>query len=190
MSDKYYTYKNFDMDINGSALPIIVWGIWAGVLLGVLAALVCRSCTGGLVHRLKKAGASDKSCAKTLGELGIKHKWLTILMLGENSSMHRYIKIANESEISRTYSGKLARIWFENIAGQPLRLAEARFYLPEESRIEAETRYTHEKNPIRSFVLAAIVLTGAALFAAYAIPELLVMVDNFITSVQPDSNIL
>ena len=53
----------------------------------------------------------------------------------------------------------------------------ARFYLPEEKRI-------------RNGILAVILVTAVAAFAIFAIPELLTMLDNFVTQVKPQSNIL
>ena len=54
----------------------------------------------------------------------------------------------------------------------------ARFYLPE------------EKHPVRNGILAVILVTAVAAFAIFAIPELLTMLDNFVTQVKPQSNIL
>ena len=63
----------------------------------------------------------------------------------------------------------------------------ARFYLPEEKRITAELRYSEEKHPVRSFVLAALGLLALAAFTIFVLPELLTMVDNLITQVKPQS---
>ncbi len=179
MTDRLYSYKNFDIDINGEVLPIIVWGIWAGILIAVVLSIVCRSYTGGLIRRLKNARAVDRESAKTLRELGLSIL-LARLMLGESSSMFRYIRIANEEDATAVHTSKLGKFW-QKLSGHTLDLRKAKLYLPEERRIEAEMRYVEEKHPVRSFVISAALLTAGAVFAAYALPELLLMLDNLIT---------
>jgi len=58
--------------------------------------------------------------------------------------------------------------------------------LAEENRTKAEVRFTDVKNPVGSFIFAAVVLIAAAVFMMYAVPELLKMVDNFITQIHPE----
>ncbi len=180
MPNKTYIYKNLDIDINGEILPIIVCGIWAGLLVGVIISLVCRSFTGGLIHRLKNAQASDRDSAKTLSELNTKHLWLASVMLGENSSMFRYVKVANREDAAVSSKSALGKLW-NKIAGRHLDWRQAKLYLPEDERIAAESRYVYEKHPVRSFVIAAVLLTAGAVFTAYALPELLLMLDNLLS---------
>ena len=62
---------------------------------------------------------------------------------------------------------------------------KARFYMPEENRVKAELRFTEVRNPAGSFIFTVILLVAVAFFAIYAVPELLQMLDNFITTVKP-----
>ena len=57
--------------------------------------------------------------------------------------------------------------------------------MPEEKRITAELRFPAEKHPVRNFILAALGLSAVAVFIVLALPELLVMFDNFVTQVKP-----
>ncbi len=180
MPNKTYIYTNLNIDINGEVLPLIIWGIWAGVLIGVIASLIYRSFTGGLIRRLKDAQASDRDSAKTLSELGEKHLWLATTILGENSSIFRYVKVANREDAAVSSKSALGKLW-NRIAGRHLDWKLAKLYLPEDERITAESRYGYEKHPVRSFVIAAVLLTAGAFFVSYALPELLLMLDNMIS---------
>jgi hypothetical protein len=62
-----------------------------------------------------------------------------------------------------------------------LPMDKAKFYLPEEQRFTAELRYSEVRNPIGSFIITVAIAIGAAFFAKFAAPELLQMLDNFLT---------
>ena len=181
MPEKIYYYQNFNIDINGTTLPMIVWGIWAGVLVAIFFAITIRAFTGGLISRLKRAEATTPDKAKTMGELGVSVV-LAMLFLRDSSSVMRYVKIANREEASYSngLNGKNWKLTIR-IVGRSFSLKRAKLYLPEENRIGAETRYVCEEHPVRSFVIATAVLTAGAVFASYALPELLLMLDNFIS---------
>ena len=181
MPDKIYVYKNFNVDINGTTLPMIVWGIWAGVLIAIIFAVTIRAFTGSLISRLKSSDATTPDKAKTICELGVS-AILAALFMRDTSSVMRYVKIANREEASYSngLNGKNWKLTIR-IVGRSFSLKRAKLYLPEENRIGAETRYVCEEHPVRSVVIATIVLTAGAVFATYALPELLLMLDNFIT---------
>ena len=182
MNDKLYAYDNFNIDVDGDSFPILVWSVAAGVLVAIVIALVIRSFTGELVYRLKYAQAVDEGSAKTLDDLGFTGflRLVAPIFLKDSSSILRYVQIANRSEvmIERRVIGKF---WQKHISGRSFRISEAEFYLPEVHRITAETRYSREEHPIRSFVISTVLLIAGAVFFSFALPELLQMLDNFIS---------
>lgn len=181
MPDKIYSYDNFNVDMNGDGFRMLVFAVWLGVLVAIAVAIVIRYFTGGLVRRLKNAGASSAESAKTLDELDVSGfmRLLAPLFLKDSSSLLRYVKIANPDEAAVECSG-FGKFWQKHVLGRSFSLNRARFFLPEENRITAETRFSHEEHPWRSFVIAAVILTAGAVFVAWALPELLLMLDNFI----------
>lgn len=194
MNDTYYNYENFNIDVNGDMLPLIIWGIYIGIMLGVLGSIICRIYSSRLIQSLMKSGAADEASAKTLAELGLGKQFVIKRMLSnEQSSLHRCVICANAADFIPA-SNKFKVFWHEKFLREdiPAKLdfASAKFYLPEEKRIAAELRYQVEGHPIRNFIIAAVGLFAAAFFAVYAVPELLQMLDNFITSVKPASNVL
>ena len=182
MSDKIYSYSNFNVDVNGDYFPFLIWSIWACVIIAIMCSLVIRSFLGWLVRGLKNARAVDAAGAKTLEELGIGpwNRLFAGLLLKDSSSILKYVKIANAEEIEIKHGG-IGKFWQKHILGRSFSLRDAKFYLPEESRITAESRFSAEEHPVRSFVIAAAVLTAGAVFVMFALPELLLMLDNFIS---------
>ncbi|MCR5680931.1 MAG: hypothetical protein K6G29_00655 [Clostridiales bacterium] len=190
MQRKLYVFENLDLDINGSSFLFIVWGICAGILLGVLLSLIYRVYAHKLVAALAEHGACDRESAKTLAELGFPKNRVIRHMLGEGGSMTSIVSCANEDEFPPRKISKLRHFWhYTFLRGDPLPpktdFSVARFYLPEEKRITAEVRFPAEKHPVRNFLLAALGLSAVAFFIVLALPELLVMFDNLVSQVKP-----
>ncbi len=191
MLSKFYTYANFDVNLNSTSFLVIVWGLYAGILLGVLYSLVMRVNSHKVIKALSEKGAVSKGTSKTLAELGLANNRTAKRLLATGGSMRRLVLCANESDFQPPELTGLRKFWREKFLRDPLPPATdftaARFYLPEENRVTAETRYIVEGHPVRNFILAAIGLTAAAFFTVLALPELLKMFDNFVTQVKPQS---
>ncbi len=185
MFDKIYSYQNLDINANDLSLPLIIWGICVGIALGVVYALVCRTASGRLVRALVRSGASDDASAKTLAELGLSKNLLARSLLKEGSSMRRSVMMT-EGSFKEEKASKWKIFWYKTFLRdeipQKIDFSRAKFYLPEENRIQAEVRYPAEKHPVFSGVLAVILLIGTGVFATFALPELLQMLDNFLST--------
>lgn len=197
MADKIYSYENFDLSsLSSESLEFIVWGICIGVLIGAFVSILYRSCAFSLIRRLIAREAFDESRALTVNELNPRGKrYLKRALSASDKPLRRYVACANEEETQTRPARGFRKFWYKRILGAdvPARLPmdRARFYLPEENRIGAEVRFTEVRNPVGSFILTAVLLVAAAFFVIYAAPELLQMLDNFITTIKPtDSGIL
>ncbi|MBQ8334345.1 MAG: hypothetical protein IJX93_11300 [Clostridia bacterium] len=194
MNTKLYSFENFDIDVNGSSMYVIVWGLYIGIMIGVLGALITRVYSARLISALVKCGATDAEHAVTLDSLDIKGKSMIRHMLKPGSVLYRTVECANREEFPEQKHSGLKKFWHEKFLSEevpekiPFELAK--FYLPEERRISAELRFAVEEHPVRNFIFAAVGLFAVACFAVFAIPELLTMFDNFVTQVKPESNIL
>lgn len=184
---KNYVYTNFDITYGGESLALIVGGICGGLLIGVLVSLISRVNSYRIIAALKSAGATDEGSAKTLAELGLSRKHILKRMLSGESPVKKLLGVAGDGAYAAK-RGKIASFWYGKFLKMevPPKISfdYARFYLTEENRISAELRFKRERHPVMSFIFAFIVLVGAAVFAVYVIPELLQMLDNFITSVK------
>ncbi|MGN1347142.1 MAG: hypothetical protein ACI4V1_10175 [Eubacteriales bacterium] len=194
MSGKIYYYQNFDINVNDGSLEILLWSIYAGILLGVLGALLYRVYTGSFITAMVSAGALDEQNAVTLDSLKFRGKWYVKRQIASGSSLGRMLICTNADTFPPKKCGTLRRLWHEKFLGTevptPVPFDTAKFYLPEERRVSAELRFTTERHPVRTFLLAAVILFLVVLAATYVIPELLQMLDNFLTQVTPEGNII
>ena len=185
-----YSFDNFNVDLSGSNFQIIIWGIYIGILLGTLGSIMFRVYTSKIIKALIKNSAFDESSAKTAAELGLGKKAFIHHYLKDDSAIRRYVLVTGESH-KTVKTNAFNTFWYEKFLKtelpQKMDFENAKFYLPEENKIGAELRFIEERHPVRSFIIAAIVMLAAAIFAIYALPELLVMFDNFITQVKPES---
>ena len=194
MNNKLYSFENFNIDVNGASMYIIVWGLYIGIMLGVLFALITRVYSGRLIAALVKAGANDPSTAVRIDDLDLKGKAIVKYMIRPGTVLSRSLEIANRDEFPEVRHSAIRKFWHEKFLSEEIPekipYETAKFYLPEEKRISAELRYTVEEHPVRNFILAAVGLFAVACFAVFAIPELLTMFDNFVTQVKPESKYL
>ncbi len=195
MSGKIYYYTNFDIDVNSGSLEVILWSVYAGIIIGVLAAILYRVYTGSFIRAMVDAGAVDESHAVTLDQLKFQGKWYIKRQLKPGGTMNRILECTNADTFPKKKCSALGRFWHEKFMGTEIPTAvpfdTAKFYLPEERRVAAELRFTAEKHPIRTFLLAAAVLFVVIYAATIALPELLQMLDNLITQLTPtNTNIL
>ncbi len=165
MSGKIYSFENFDIDVNSSSMSVIVLGLAVGMLIAAILSLIFKSASGKVVRALIDGGACDKESAKTVAELGLSKVKFLKTVLKPNSALFKAVACVWDGE------GKLD-------------YATARFYLPEEKRISAELRFAEERHPVRVGILAVVLTAAAAAFAIFVIPELLTMLDNFLTQLK------
>lgn len=126
------------------ALVFVVWGIYIGVLVGLILSLVSRVYSHRLVSALIREKAVDPGSAKTLGSLGLGKAFILRPMMKKGAPLRKYIK-SNGREM----------------------------YLPEEKRIGAEIRFSREKHPILTFILAAVAFFFIACLVIYFLPQLI-----------------
>lgn len=188
--NNYYSFDNFDIDLNGSTFHIIIWGLYIGIMLGTLGSILFRVYSSKIIKAITACGASDENSAKTLEELGLAKTPLVKKYLKDDSILRRLVLVCGDSHKSDT-SNSLKVFWYEKFnrtdVPEKIDFENAKFYIPEENRAAAELRFREESHPVCSFILAAVVLLAAAVFAIYALPQLLTMLDNFITQVKPES---
>ncbi len=194
-----YQYENFDVSsdflssLSDNSLQVIVWGICAGILLGTLFSIFYKTYTASFFRQLISREAFDESRACTIGELDVRGKWfIKSALRTSDKPLRRYVLCSNTEELPKEKAGGFKRFWYTKLLGteipHKLPMDKAKFYMPEEKRVTAELRFTGVRHPVQSFLLAAVILTALGFFLVYAIPELLQMLDNFLTQVKPVDN--
>ena len=66
--------------------------------------------------------------------------------------------------------------------------AEERLYIPEELKYRAELRFDKKGNGVAGLVLTAVLTVALAILLIKLMPDILQLVDNFISMVSPSSN--
>lgn len=194
---KVYSYENFDLSsLSSESLEVIVWGICIGIIIGTLFSIFYKTYTSSLFKQLISNEIFDASKACTINELKIKGKWyIKMALKSSDKPLRRFVVCSNADELDIPAPNGFKKFWYTKLLGvevpAKLPMDKARFYMPEENRIKAELRFTEVKNPVGSFLFAAIILVAVGFFAIYAVPELLQMLDNFITMIKPtDTSVL
>jgi gas vesicle protein len=62
--NNYYSFDNFDLDLNSSSFQIIIWGLYIGVVLGTLGSILFRVYSGKIIKALINASANGENSAK------------------------------------------------------------------------------------------------------------------------------
>lgn len=194
---KVYSYENFDLSsLSAESFEVIVWGICTGIIVGTLLSIFYKTYTYSLFKQLISNEIFDESKACTIGDLKIRGKWyIRMALKSSDRPLRRFVLCSNTDELEIPAPSGFRKFWYTKVLGvdvpTKLPMDKARFYMPEENRIKAELRFTEVRNPVGSFIFTAIVLVAVAFFAIYAVPELLQMLDNFITTVKPtDTSVL
>lgn len=157
-----YYYEHLRLPEGGTTMTLLIWVLYAGLVIGSVLAAFDRSYCAGFVAALRDTGADAAERAISLDELKIRGKWYLRCALKPGKALRKMVAAAGDGSGS---------------------VRETGFYLPEETRAMAELRYENGKAPIRTLILGLVLLTAAAVAAQYVLPELLTMLDNFLGSI-------
>ncbi len=174
---KVYNYQNFNFSsVPEDTLKIIVLGIFIGIIAGTVWTVAYKTITHSFIRAFVKNELYTPEKAKSINDLDFIGKWYIKNELKHSyKTMRRYVLCSNEDEVTEK-TGKQKDPAFKKI-----QVENGLFYLPEEKRIEAELRFSEIRHPIGSIVITSALAGAAAYFAMFAAPELLQMLDNFIT---------
>ena len=192
---KLENFTNFSFDGGILNLQLIIFGIFAGVLLASFYIIFVRTTLGRFVRAILEKQAFDSACAVTLGECGLDKHIFTRWALRHGYTLRRVIRCVEEeawqatvTEQLREYEaareaakaeGKRLPAYKEPKFDKPL--SECHFYIPEKDRYVAEMRFRKSGNgyPTLLFVLLVSVLCIFLLFAL--LPQFIRLLDNVIS---------
>lgn len=183
-----YVYNNFELYNPTVSMEMIVWSLAGGLAIGALCSFFHRRSIGRLIRRLVAAGANTPETAITLEEAGHPKDPVLRYVLRSGAPLRSVILCANEDEFvrrapsdSRGARGLRKLFSVEGEEKVVTDFRRARFYLPEELRIAAETRYDDKGTSVPSLLVSLVLIAAVAAAALYLLPELLTMLDNFLT---------
>ena len=120
MNNKIYSFENFNIDVNGSSMYIIVWGLYIGIMLGVLGALITRVYSSRLITALVKAGATDAAHAVRIEDLDMRGKRMIRWMLKPGSALFRTLECTNREEFPAREHSRLKKFWHEKFLSEEI----------------------------------------------------------------------
>ena len=147
----------------GSTLEKVVISLAIGFCVAMFVMVADRRDKAKLVRELIKRGANSPDSALTLSELGVAVHGIGLVGLRNGESLlRRSVRAAPEKEgddPGRTLKGR--------------EVTAARFYLPEEERINAEVRFSAKNTTLLIAILGIIAVGIVAYLCIRYIPKLL-----------------
>ena len=178
-------YNNFELYNPFISLDLIVWALFAGFVLASLLALYNKRIIGGFVKAMLRDECLSPETAKTVTELGYGSDWFIKNALRTDTVLRRFVvridKDADGADSSEQPKGEKKKRPPKHDA---IDFTTARFYIPEELKYKADVRYASRGTNIITFVIGVAALIAAAFAAIYFIPDLIQLIDNFITQMK------
>ena len=162
----------------------LVWSGCAGLVLGALGSYFTRRDVGALVDKLVRDGIDSPARALTLEEMGFAKNIPVRLALRTGKPLRRMISCANEDTFAVKKHGPIRRFFTGEAEHVQTDLTTARFYLTEEMKYRAQTRYDTKGVTPLHLLLSVALLIAAAAVALYAAPRLISLLDSFLTSIE------
>ncbi|MBE6588304.1 MAG: hypothetical protein E7647_07830 [Ruminococcaceae bacterium] len=186
MFDLKTYYENFALDNETVSLTVIVWAICIGLSLGVIFYTFSRHCASGIVKKLGTGEYNSKEKTATLASLGIKASPLLKKSLGDGKPLRRYIQIANLEEClierKKGFLNGIYRFFRGEDLPNKYDFKKAEFYLPDDARPTAETRFETKGSPYLTALLFSILFLLCAVGISFCLPKLLELVDAMISA--------
>ena len=188
---KYFSaassYNHLEFYNRIMTLKTVIIGLYVGFLGGILLGFYHKVYLGGFVRKLIKKAAFSEDSALTLREAGVKNTFFLRRALIKKGTLRRICEASNEADATvETGRSKAARIVrrflsFEDIPKVTYDFDKIKFYIPEEKKYAAEIRFDKKGSNPALFIVMALALTVVAFVVYMEIPELLTMLDNFLS---------
>ena len=180
-------YENIRFDASDAGLlGIIIWGLCIGAVLASLLALYQQKVPGKLVRALLRAEAHDEDSAKTLDELGLAGRPLIARELRRGTVLQKFVYSA-ENGAGQGKSPQDGKNGAESTENGPSATgnkapvaATARYYVPEELKYRAATRYDKKENGLFALILTTLLSVAMAVLLMKLIPPILSMIDGIL----------
>lgn len=191
--DKYFSVQleNFSISTKGVvSLPIILVGITIGLVIATFGVMYNKHFLGDFVRHVIYNECFDASSAKTLSELGYSKNPGVRSAIKSGGTLSRWIRCVEEDEFYTEMGKKRAEFEETHKGDKKAKFIEPsfkrdlntmHFYIPEEKKYQAEIKFDAKGASIGSFIA---VIVGAIVLCAvlcHFLPDLLIMVDNFIS---------
>ena len=186
MSGLYILTSNLRYDLGEMnplmSFEVIVWCLCGGLILGALGSYFTRRDASLLVRKLIEDEIHTPDRAITLVEAGFASNLPLRLSLRTGKPLRRMLVCVNEEDFPKKKYGFIRRFFTGEREGVQTDLKTARFYLPEEVKYRAETRYNVKNVTPLDLLLSVVILIAAGFVAIYAAPKLVDLLGGFLSS--------
>ncbi len=176
------SYKYLEFHNTFITLKLVLWGLYAGILIAIAMSFYRKFYLGTLVRALLKKEALTEESAVTLKETNVKCGPLMRQALKNGGTLRRHIEITGGISHRDIPSKKKKVRSFFGMEETPMNydFDSMKLYIPEERKFKADIIFERGNLSPFSFIILAIILTGAVIGVNIIIPELLTMLDNFL----------
>ncbi len=182
LSERYFrvefgAYDNFSVSSGtGSVVRNIILALAVGFVVAALMTAYTRVVLGGFVRKLIADDALDAGRARSIMELGYFRSVAIRYELSRGSSLRMVVRSVEENTDAPAAARKKERVDF----------LSARFYIPEELRYRAETRFDKKGSGWLPVILVIVAVIVAASLLCLYLPDVLQLADNLITVLSPN----
>ncbi len=176
------------------SLKIILVGFTLGLIFSSFITIYNKRFIGGFIRKLLREKCIGTENAKTLSELGYEKNLLIRFSLRAESPLSRWVRCTEEDEFNTELEEK--RTEFEEKhkdEKKPPKFKEIsfkrntktmHFYIQEEKELAADIKFDGKGANWRSFILVVIVSVLLCAFLSFTLPDIIKMIDNFISVVK------
>lgn len=197
--EKYFTPEipkldNFSLGTGSLiSLKMILMGLTLGLIFASFITIYNKRYIGDFIRKLLREDCLNADGAKTLAELGYSKKFGIKQAIKTDKPLSRWVRCVEEDEFYAELEIKRQEYEknHENDKNAPKfkelefkrDVNTMHFYIPEEKKYAADIKFDAKGANWISFILVVIISTVACAFLTFILPDIIKMVDNFITVV-------
>jgi hypothetical protein len=198
--DRYFSFdipylENFNLvGSTVNTLTFLIVGLTIGTIVAAIATIYNKRYIGDFVRKLIYEECFDKNSAKTLYDLGYLKSPGIRGVIKTGGSLSRWVRCVEEDEFLESVAK--SREEFEELHKNDAKKPKFKepefkrdcntmhFYLPEEKKYAAEVKFDSTGANFGSMILVIVVAVIMCAFIFYMLPDVIKMVDNFITIIK------
>lgn len=165
-------YTNFTFGEGLLSLPLIIFGIFAGVLIASFSIIFIKTTLGRLVRALLAKEAYEPESAQTLAAFGLERHFFIRYALRHGYTLRRVVRCVEEEKADVSEMGKGKKL------PDP---AECHYYIPEKDRYVAQMRFNEKGSGYGTFFFVLLGCVIAILLIFAFLPQLVTFLDNVIS---------
>lgn len=172
-------------------LKTVIIGLTIGLIFASFITIYNKRYLGGFIRRLLGEECLGADSAKTLDELGYSKSLGVRMAIRSNGTLVRWVRCVEEDYFNAEMEQKRAEFEEAHKNDQkPPKFKEIEFkrdlktmhfYIPEEKKYAADIKFDAKGANWRSFILVTVVSILLCAFLSYMLPDIVKMVDNFIS---------